>query len=46
MRAYDYALAAGFVATSAVAMWYQVRYYKLVDELISALSQPAPEDDE
>lgn len=38
MKGYDYALIAGFVCTTAVALWYQVRYYKLVDELIAALT--------
>lgn len=39
MRAYDWTLIAGFAATSALAWWYQVRYYKLVDDLIDALSR-------
>lgn len=39
MSKYDWALCAGMVATSSVALWYQIRYYKLVDDLISALTQ-------
>lgn len=39
MSKYDWALAAGMALTSATALWYQVRYYKLVDDLISALTQ-------
>lgn len=35
---YIWVLIAGMVATSSVALWYQVRYYKLVDELIEALT--------
>ena len=35
---YIWVLIAGMVLTSSVAMSYQVRYYKLVDELIEALS--------
>lgn len=31
-------LIAGMVATSSAALWYQVRYYKLVDDLIDALT--------
>ena len=38
MNAHMWALAVGMGLTSSVAMWYQVRYYKLVDELIEALS--------
>ena len=38
MTAHMWALASGMALTSSVAMWYQVRYYKLVDELIEALS--------
>lgn len=34
---YIWVLIAGMVATSGVALWYQVRYYKLVDDLIDAL---------
>lgn len=32
-------LIAGMVATSSLAVWYQVRYYKLVDDLIDALTE-------
>lgn len=39
MTAHMWALVAGMVATSSVAMWYQVRYYKLVDDLIDALTE-------
>lgn len=39
---YDWVVVAGFVASTATAYWYQVRYYKLVDDLIDALS---PKDD-
>lgn len=35
----DWALVVSNVAFMATAMWYQVRYYKLVDDLISALTQ-------
>lgn len=35
---YIWILIAGMVATSGVALWYQVRYYKLVDDLIDALT--------
>lgn len=35
---YIWVLIAGMVATSSVALWYQVRYYKLVDDLIDALT--------
>lgn len=35
---YIWVLIAGMVLTSGVALWFQVRYYKLVDELIEALS--------
>lgn len=34
---YIWVLIAGMVATSSVAMWHQVRYYKLVDDLVDAL---------
>lgn len=44
MSKYDWAVAVGMVLTSATAMWYQVRYYKLVDELIAALTAPAEEE--
>lgn len=37
--AYIWVLIAGMVATSSVALWYQVRYYKLVDDLIDALTE-------
>lgn len=46
MSRYDWAAAVGMVLTSATAMWYQVRYYKLVDELIAALSQPTAKEEE
>jgi hypothetical protein len=35
---YDWVLLAGIVALAATALWYQVRYYKLVDDLIDALT--------
>lgn len=35
---YIWVLIAGMVLTSGVALWYQVRYYKLVDDLIDALT--------
>lgn len=35
---YIWALIAGMVATSGVALWYQVRYYKLVDALTDAIT--------
>lgn len=38
MTAHMWALTAGMAATSSVALWYQVRYYRLVDELIDALT--------
>lgn len=34
---YIWVLIAGIVALAGVALWYQVRYYKLVDDLIEAL---------
>ena len=40
---FSWIMAGGMATTSGVAMWYQVRYYKLVDELIDALS---PNDSE
>lgn len=36
MKGIDYALIAGMICTTAVALWYQVRYYKLVDDLVVA----------
>lgn len=38
MNKYDYALIAGIVAFAAVALWYQLRYHKLVDDVIYVLS--------
>lgn len=38
MSKYDWVLLAGMVATSGVAMWFQVRYYKLVDDLFEFLT--------
>lgn len=35
---YVWVLIAGMALTSSVALWYQVRYYKLVDDLIEALT--------
>lgn len=32
-------LISGMALTSSVALWYQVRYYKLVDDLIDALTE-------
>lgn len=43
MNKYDWVLIAGIIAFTAVALWYQVRYYKLVDDLIDALS---PKEDD
>lgn len=37
MTKYDWVLLAGIVAFWATALWYQTRYYKLVDDLIDAL---------
>jgi hypothetical protein len=37
MQAEHWILVGGSVALTGVAMWYQVRYYKLVDDLIDAL---------
>lgn len=37
MSKYDWVLLAGIVALAGVALWFQVRYYKLVDDLIDAL---------
>lgn len=45
MSKYDWAAAVGMVLTSATAMWYQVRYYKLVDELIAALTSTGGEEE-
>lgn len=38
MSKLDWLIVAGMVATSSVALWYQVRYYKLVDDPIDALT--------
>jgi len=38
VRNYDWVLIAGNVALAGVALWYQVRYYKLVDDVIYVLS--------
>lgn len=46
VKGYDYALIAGMAATTATAFWYQVRYYKLVDDLISALDQDTKETEQ
>jgi len=43
---YDWALAVGMGLTSAVAMWYQVRYYKLVDDLLAFLAPIAESEEE
>lgn len=42
MTKYDWVVSAGAVLLAVTAMWFQVRYYRLVDELIAALSQPTP----
>ena len=44
MTKYDWVAAVGMALTSATALWYQVRYYRLVDDLISALSQDSKEE--
>lgn len=45
MTKYDWVLFAGIIAFGAVALWYQVRYYKLVDDLIEALTQTEEEEE-
>lgn len=43
MNKYDWVLIAGIIALTAVALWFQVRYYRLVDDLFEFLTAPAPE---
>jgi len=38
VRNYDWVLLAGIVALTGVALWYQLRYHKLVDDVIYVLS--------
>jgi hypothetical protein len=43
---YDWVLLSGVIATTTTAWWYQIRYYRLVDDLFEFLTVAPPEEDE
>lgn len=46
MSRYDWVLLAGIVAFGATALWFQVRYYRLVDDLFEFLTATPTEKEE
>lgn len=46
MKAWEWVLIGGDVALAGVAMWFQVRYYRLVDDLFEFLTAAPSEEKE
>lgn len=46
MTKYDWVLLAGIIALTGVALWFQVRYYRLVDDLFEFLTAAPTKEEE
>lgn len=46
MTGVEWVFAAGMALTSAFGVFYQVKYYKLVDDLIEALTQDNKQEEQ